>query len=64
MITPNDHDLSRNCSGKKIKVLEVINSLKIGGAELLLRNFIIEAKKITNSRWIYVRFMPPMMIKI
>lgn len=30
---------------KKIKVLEVINSLKIGGAELLLRNFVIEAKK-------------------
>lgn len=30
---------------KNIKVLEVINSLKIGGAELLLRNFVIECIK-------------------
>ena len=45
MITSNDHDLVHNDINKKIKVLEVINSLKIGGAELLLRNFVIEAKK-------------------
>jgi len=45
MITSNDNDLFHNNINKKIKVLEVINSLKIGGAELLLRNFVIEAKK-------------------
>ena len=45
MIISNDHDLFHNNINKKIKVLEVINSLKIGGAELLLRNFVIEAKK-------------------
>jgi len=41
----NDNALFHNNINKKIKVLEVINSLKIGGAELLLRNFVIEAKK-------------------
>jgi glycosyltransferase involved in cell wall biosynthesis len=45
MITSNDYDLFHNNINKKIKVLEVINSLKIGGAELLLRNFVIEARK-------------------
>ena len=45
MMTSNDYDLFHNNINKKIKVLEVINSLKIGGAELLLRNFVIEAKK-------------------
>jgi len=45
MITSNDNDLFHNNINKKIKVLEVINSLKIGGAELLLKNFVIEAKK-------------------
>jgi len=41
----NDYNLFHNNINKKIKILEVINSLKIGGAELLLRNFVIEAKK-------------------
>ena len=45
MITSNDYDLFHNNINKKIKILEVINSLNIGGAELLLKNFIIEAKK-------------------
>ena len=45
MIKSNDYDLFHNNINKKIKVLEVINSLKIGGAELLLKNFVIEAKK-------------------
>ena len=45
MMTSNDYDLFHNNINKKIKVLEVINSLNIGGAELLLRNFVIEAKK-------------------
>jgi len=45
MITSNDYDLFHNNINKKIKVLEVINSLKIGGAELLLRNFVMEARK-------------------
>jgi len=45
MMKLNDNDLFHNNINKKIKVLEVINSLKIGGAELLLRNFVIEAKK-------------------
>jgi glycosyltransferase involved in cell wall biosynthesis len=45
MMTSNDYDLFHNNINKKIKVLEVINSLKIGGAELLLKNFAIEAKK-------------------
>ncbi len=46
MITFNDDDdLFHNHINKKIKVLEVINSLKIGGAELLLKNFVVEAKK-------------------
>ena len=49
MMTSNDYDLFHNNINKKIKVLEVINSLKIGGAELLLRNFVIEAKK--NSQY-------------
>ncbi|HDK26093.1 MAG TPA: glycosyltransferase family 1 protein [Candidatus Atribacteria bacterium] len=35
---------------KKIKILEVINSLNIGGAELLLRNLVIEAKK--NNQYV------------
>lgn len=45
MMTSNESDLFHNNINKKIKVLEVINSLNIGGAELLLRNFVIEAKK-------------------
>lgn len=45
MITSNDYDLFRDNINKKFKVLEVINSLKIGGAEILLSNFVIEAKK-------------------
>lgn len=44
-MTSNDYDLFHNTINKNIKVLEVINSLKIGGAEILLRNFVIEAKK-------------------
>ena len=50
MMTSNDYDLFHNNINKKIKVLEVINSLKIGGAELLLRNFVIEAKK--NNQYV------------
>lgn len=45
MMTSTKYDLFHNNINKKIKVLEVINSLNIGGAELLLRNFVIEAKK-------------------
>jgi len=45
MMTSNNYDLFHNNINKKIKILEVINSLNIGGAELLLRNFVIEAKK-------------------
>lgn len=45
MTISNDYDLFHRNINKKIKVLEVINSLKIGGAELLLRNFLIEARK-------------------
>jgi len=41
----NNRSFFHDNSGKKIKVLQVVNSLKIGGAELLLKNFSIEAKK-------------------
>lgn len=44
-MTSNENNLFHNSINRKIKVLEVINSLEIGGAELLLRNFVIEAKK-------------------
>lgn len=48
MITSYNSNLFYSKTNKKIKILEVINSLNIGGAELLLKNFVIEAKKYQN----------------
>ncbi len=45
MIKSSESNLFYSNKSKKIKILEVINSLKTGGAELLLKNFVIEAKK-------------------
>jgi len=45
MIASHNSNIFCNKTNKKIKILEVIDSLNIGGAESLLKDFVIETKK-------------------